>query len=176
LPSRQLRSSLARSSSVRKPVVMQSLLQFTSPLELPVYDWAAGGSLLAAGVLSRREWTMTRRQYQAVAWAFMLSLLVGRRRLRNAWRVVHATRGKRLAVGRRLPRDHRDNGGHRVWPGRLVASRKASIGSQLVNVLGVACTRARAFRLSYGDAGCDAPAVNNPRTIVPEHQVTAGSQ
>jgi polyferredoxin len=27
--------------------------------------------------MSHRSWTWTRRQYQAVAWAFMLSLLVG---------------------------------------------------------------------------------------------------
>lgn len=47
------------------------------PLELPVYDWTAGGFLLVAGVLSRRDRTTVRRQYLAVAWAFMLSLLVG---------------------------------------------------------------------------------------------------
>jgi hypothetical protein len=45
--------------------------------ELPIYDWTAGAFLLTAGVLSRRSWTLTRRQYQAVAWAFMLSLLFG---------------------------------------------------------------------------------------------------
>jgi hypothetical protein len=44
---------------------------------LPFYDWTAGGFLLTAGVLSRRAWTFARRQYQAVAWAFMLSLLFG---------------------------------------------------------------------------------------------------
>ena len=47
------------------------------PLELPVYDWTAGGFLLVAGVLNRRDRTTARRQYLAVAWAFMLSLLVG---------------------------------------------------------------------------------------------------
>lgn len=45
--------------------------------ELPIYDWTASAFLLTAGVLSRRSWTLTRRQYQAVAWAFMLSLLFG---------------------------------------------------------------------------------------------------
>jgi hypothetical protein len=45
--------------------------------ELPLYDWTAGAFLLTAGVLSQRSWTLTRRQYQAVAWAFMLSLLFG---------------------------------------------------------------------------------------------------
>jgi hypothetical protein len=55
-----------------------TLLAATSqPLDLPLYDWLAGVFLLAAGVLSQREWTMTRRQYQAAAWAFMLSLLTG---------------------------------------------------------------------------------------------------
>jgi hypothetical protein len=48
-----------------------------STFELPFYDWTAGGLLLTTGVLSRRAWTITRRQYQAVAWAFMLSLLFG---------------------------------------------------------------------------------------------------
>jgi hypothetical protein len=47
------------------------------PLDLPVYDWSAGGFLLVAGILSRRDWSAVRRQYQAVAWGFMLSLLVG---------------------------------------------------------------------------------------------------
>jgi hypothetical protein len=46
-----------------------------SSFELPIYDWTAGVFLLTAGVLSQRSWTLTRRQYQAVAWAFMLSLL-----------------------------------------------------------------------------------------------------
>ena len=45
--------------------------------ELPLYDWTAGVFLLTAGVLSQRSWTLTRRQYQAAAWAFMLSLLFG---------------------------------------------------------------------------------------------------
>ena len=48
-----------------------------SAFELPFYDWTAGVFLLTAGVLSQRSWTLTRRQYQAVAWGFMLSLLVG---------------------------------------------------------------------------------------------------
>jgi hypothetical protein len=53
-------------------------LNFASrPLELPLYDWTAGGFLLVAGVLSRRDRTTVRRHYLAVAWAFMLSLLVG---------------------------------------------------------------------------------------------------
>jgi hypothetical protein len=49
----------------------------TAPLELPLYDWTAGGFLLLAGILSLRSWTDTTRQYQAVAWGFMLSLLTG---------------------------------------------------------------------------------------------------
>lgn len=48
-----------------------------APLALPLYDWAAGLFLLGAGVLSRRDWSFTHRQYQAAAWAFMLSLLTG---------------------------------------------------------------------------------------------------
>lgn len=48
-----------------------------TPFELPLYDWTAGGFLLVAGVLSHRAWTLSRRQYQAVAWGFMLSLLFG---------------------------------------------------------------------------------------------------
>jgi hypothetical protein len=56
----------------------EQVLDFASrPLELPLYDWAAGGLLLVAGVLSRRDRTTVRRQYLAIAWAFMLSLLVG---------------------------------------------------------------------------------------------------
>lgn len=55
-----------------------TLLQLsTQPLELPLYDWTAGGFLLGAGVMARRGWTNTRRGYQAAAWAFMLSLLTG---------------------------------------------------------------------------------------------------
>jgi hypothetical protein len=55
-----------------------SVLQFANrPLELPMYDWAAGSLLLAAGILSQRDRTTVRRQYLAVAWAFMFSLLVG---------------------------------------------------------------------------------------------------
>ena len=45
--------------------------------ELPLYDWTAAVFLLTTGVMSQRSWTLTRRQYQAVAWAFMLSLLFG---------------------------------------------------------------------------------------------------
>jgi hypothetical protein len=48
-----------------------------SAFELPLYDWTAGAFLLTTGVRSQRSWTLTRRQYQAVAWAFMLSLLFG---------------------------------------------------------------------------------------------------
>lgn len=56
----------------------EDVLQFASrPLELPVHDWAAGGFLLGAGVLSSRDWSTVRRQCQAVAWGFMLSLLTG---------------------------------------------------------------------------------------------------
>ena len=56
----------------------EDVLQFTSrPTDLPVYDWSAGGFLLIAGLLSLRQGSTKRRQYQAVAWGFMLSLLVG---------------------------------------------------------------------------------------------------
>ncbi|MGH9146418.1 MAG: hypothetical protein ACRD1Q_06895 [Vicinamibacterales bacterium] len=47
------------------------------PLELPLYDWIAAGFLVSAGVLSLRHPTTWHRQFQAVAWAFMLSLLTG---------------------------------------------------------------------------------------------------
>jgi hypothetical protein len=49
----------------------------SAPFDLPYYDWLAAGFLIVAGVLSQRAWTDVRRQNQAVAWAFMLSLLVG---------------------------------------------------------------------------------------------------
>ena len=56
----------------------EEVLQFASrPFERPVYDSAAGGFLLIAGVLGHRHWSTVRRQYQAVAWGFMLSLLTG---------------------------------------------------------------------------------------------------
>ena len=48
-----------------------------APFELPFYDWTAGVFLLTTGVLSQRSWSLSRRQYQAVAWGFMLSLLFG---------------------------------------------------------------------------------------------------
>ena len=44
--------------------------------DLPIHDWAAGGFLLAAGIASRRDWSHG-WPYQAVAWGFMLSLLLG---------------------------------------------------------------------------------------------------
>jgi hypothetical protein len=49
----------------------------STAFELPLYDWTAGVFLLTTGVLTQRSWSLTRRQYQAVAWAFMLSLLFG---------------------------------------------------------------------------------------------------
>jgi hypothetical protein len=48
-----------------------------TPFELPFYDWTAGVFLLTTGVLSQQSWSLSRRQYQAVAWGFMLSLLFG---------------------------------------------------------------------------------------------------
>jgi hypothetical protein len=42
--------------------------------DLPVHDWIAGGFLLGAGIVTRRDWT--KRHYQVGAWAFMLSLLM----------------------------------------------------------------------------------------------------
>lgn len=44
--------------------------------ELPLYDWIAGGFLLAAGLANARDWPR-RTPYQAAGWAFMSSLLVG---------------------------------------------------------------------------------------------------
>ena len=44
-------------------------------LSLPFDDWIAGLLLVSAGRLSRRDWR-SGRELQAVAWAFMLSLLV----------------------------------------------------------------------------------------------------
>jgi hypothetical protein len=56
----------------------EEILRFShNPLGLPLYDWSAGMFLLAAGILTQRAWMLTRRQYQAVAWGFMLSLLLG---------------------------------------------------------------------------------------------------
>jgi hypothetical protein len=49
----------------------------TAPLDLPYYDWTAAAVLSGAGVLSWRQWSDRRRQYQALAWSFMLSLLTG---------------------------------------------------------------------------------------------------
>ena len=43
---------------------------------LPIHDWIAAGFLIAAGIASRRDWNR-KAIYQALAWAFMLSLLVG---------------------------------------------------------------------------------------------------
>ena len=40
-----------------------------TPFELPFYDWTAGAFLLTTGVLSQRSWSLSRRQYQAVAGA-----------------------------------------------------------------------------------------------------------
>ena len=39
-------------------------------LDMPIHDWTAAGLLISVGVVRRRG-------YQAVAWAFMLSLLFG---------------------------------------------------------------------------------------------------
>ena len=39
-------------------------------LNMPVHDWTAAGLLIAVGVVHRRD-------FQAIAWAFMLSLLFG---------------------------------------------------------------------------------------------------
>ena len=47
------------------------------PFDLPLHDWIGGGFLLVAGVRSRGASSTVRRQYLAVAWAFMLSLLTG---------------------------------------------------------------------------------------------------
>lgn len=41
---------------------------------MPIHDWTAAGLLIGVGVSRVR---FERRDYQAVAWAFMLSLLVG---------------------------------------------------------------------------------------------------
>ena len=44
--------------------------------DLPLHDWAAGGFLFIAGIASQRDWS-GRWPYQATAWGFMLSLLIG---------------------------------------------------------------------------------------------------
>lgn len=44
--------------------------------DLPIYDWVAGGFLVYAGVLGRRDWSRG-RPYQAAAWGFVASLLIG---------------------------------------------------------------------------------------------------
>jgi hypothetical protein len=56
----------------------EEILQVASePLALPLYDWSAGAVLLGAGIMTQRAWTLTRRQFQLVAWGFMVSLLFG---------------------------------------------------------------------------------------------------
>ena len=55
----------------------QSILNVSTEWpDLPIHDWVAGGFLVAAGVASKHDWPK-RSVYQAVARAFMLSLLVG---------------------------------------------------------------------------------------------------
>src|SRR5688572_11058143 len=44
--------------------------------DLPIYDWLAGVFLVCAGVRSRRDWNRG-RPYQAAAWGFAASLLIG---------------------------------------------------------------------------------------------------
>lgn len=53
-----------------------SILNPSSWIDLPIHDWLAGVFLIWSGVISRRDWTHG-RPYQAAAWAFILSLLVG---------------------------------------------------------------------------------------------------
>jgi peptidoglycan/LPS O-acetylase OafA/YrhL len=44
-------------------------------LDMPFHDWFAGGFLIYAGLLARRDWPRG-RMYQAAAWGFMASLLI----------------------------------------------------------------------------------------------------
>jgi hypothetical protein len=44
--------------------------------DLPIHDWIAGASLVASGLIGRRDWSKG-RIYQAAAWGFMSSLLLG---------------------------------------------------------------------------------------------------
>jgi hypothetical protein len=45
-------------------------------IDLPIHDWLAGVFLVWSGLKSRRAWNWG-RPYQAAAWAFMASLLLG---------------------------------------------------------------------------------------------------
>jgi hypothetical protein len=57
-------------------------------LSMPLHDWTAALLLIAVGVVHRRD-------YRAIAWAFMLSLLSARSSaiLSNGWARQSPTRG-----------------------------------------------------------------------------------
>ena len=55
---------------------VESILSPSNWSDLPIHDWIAGGLLVYSGVVSRRDWRRG-QPYQAVAWGFMSSLLVG---------------------------------------------------------------------------------------------------
>ena len=54
----------------------ESILDPSQWRDLPIHDWLAGGFLVFSGVISRRDWNRG-RSYQAAAWGFMSSLLLG---------------------------------------------------------------------------------------------------
>ncbi|HYN09037.1 MAG TPA: hypothetical protein VES67_16760 [Vicinamibacterales bacterium] len=55
---------------------VESILHPSTWIDLPIHDWVAGGFLVWSGVISRRD-RVNGRPYQAAAWGFMLSLLLG---------------------------------------------------------------------------------------------------
>ena len=55
---------------------LESILTPSQWIDLPIHDWIAGGFLVYSGVVSRRDWSRG-RLYQAAAWGFMSSLLLG---------------------------------------------------------------------------------------------------
>ena len=52
------------------------MIEAQSWTDFPIHDWAAGGFLIVAGVLARKN-PRQGLSYQAAAWAFMASLLSG---------------------------------------------------------------------------------------------------
>ena len=55
---------------------VESILDLSQWMDWPIHDWIAGGFLVFSGVISRRDWSRG-RPYQAAAWGFMSSLLLG---------------------------------------------------------------------------------------------------
>ena len=55
---------------------LEGILNSSQWIDLPIHDWMAGASLVVSGMIGRRDWSKG-RIYQAAAWGFMCSLLVG---------------------------------------------------------------------------------------------------